>query len=312
MTITRHPSRIMAKAGPLFARELLRAPEGLSAFAPEDVLAKWQAGIRAAEAGTNVIPMLDVIGEDYWTGGGVTARRVSQQLQALGGAAPEVHINSPGGDMFEGLAIYNLLREYATQHSVSVKVKILGQAASAASVIAMAGDVVEIGAASFLMIHNCWVVAVGNRHDMARVAEQLAPFDAAMADVYAQRSGQSAADCAGWMDAETYMNGRVAIERGFADALLAADAVTEDAETTARAAELNSVRAMEMTLVSGGMTRAAARARILQLKGIDPDHFRGTPGAATETGTPGAADPNGWDEAATAAALSLIESMRRR
>lgn len=304
--------RIMAKATPpLFARDLLKPPEGLSAFAPDDVLAKWQAGIRAAETGSNVIPMLEVIGEDYWTGGGVTTRRVSQQLAALAGAPPEVHINSPGGDMFEGLAIYNLLREYASQHGVAVTVKILGQAASAASVIAMAGDRVEIGAASFVMIHNCWVVAMGNRHDMARVAEQLAPFDAAMADVYAQRSGQTATDCAAWMDAETYMNGRVAIERGFADALLAADAVTEDEAATAQAAELNAVRAMEMTLVSGGMTRAAARARILQLKGIDPDHFRGTPGAATESGTPGAAEQSGWDAEAMAAARSLIESMRR-
>lgn len=311
--INRMPLRVRAKATPpLFARDLLRAPDGLSAFAPDDVLAKWQAGIRAADTGANVIPMLEMIGEDYWTGGGVTTRRVSQQLAALGGAAPEVHINSPGGDMFEGLAIYNLLREYAVQHSVSVKVKILGQAASAASVIAMAGDAVEIGAASFLMIHNCWVVAVGNRHDMARVAEQLAPFDAAMADVYAQRSGQNTSDCAAWMDAETYMNGRTAIERGFADALLAADAVTEDAEATARAAELLPVRAMEMTLVAAGMTRAAARARILQLKGIDPDTFRGTPGAATESGTPGAADLSGWNAEAEAAARSLIESMRRR
>lgn len=75
----------------------------------------------------------------------------------MNGADVTVNINSPGGDMFEGLAIYNLLREYQGK----VTVKVLGIAASAASVIAMAGDDIQIGRGAFLMIHNCWVVAMG-------------------------------------------------------------------------------------------------------------------------------------------------------
>jgi ATP-dependent Clp protease protease subunit len=78
------------------------------------------------------------------------------------------------------------------------------------------------------MIHNCWVVAVGNRHDMAETAAFLEPFDAAMADVYAARTGATAPTIAKWMDAETYMSGQMAIDRGFADALLAADAMKVD------------------------------------------------------------------------------------
>ncbi|MFT2622165.1 head maturation protease, ClpP-related, partial [Escherichia coli] len=74
--------------------------------------------------------------------------------------------NSPGGDMFEGLAIYNLLRE----HEGEVNVKVLGLAASAGSVIAMAGDTVQIARAGFLMIHNAWVVAMGNRNDLRELA----------------------------------------------------------------------------------------------------------------------------------------------
>jgi ATP-dependent Clp protease protease subunit len=87
------------------------------------------------------------------------------------------------------------------------------------------------------MIHNCWVIAIGNRHDMAETAQWLEPFDQAMRDVYAARTGQKAEEVGKWMDAETYMSGSVAIDRGFADALLPSDQVKQDDKakaTTAR------------------------------------------------------------------------------
>lgn len=90
----------------------------------------------------------------------------------MGGENVTVNINSPGGDMFEGLAIYNLLREY----SGKVTVKVLGIAASAASIIAMAGDEIQIGRGAFLMIHNCWIVMIGNRHDLAKAAIDIEPL----------------------------------------------------------------------------------------------------------------------------------------
>lgn len=258
------------------------AERGVAAFTPAPVLDRWNAdaaGVRPASLGLddNVITMFDVIGEDWWTGGGVTAKKVASQLRAIGDRPVEVQINSPGGDMFEGLAIYNVLRE----HPQAVTIKVMGMAASAASVIAMAGDSVEIGAASFIMIHNCWVGAVGNRHDMLEVAAFLAPFDQAMADVYAQRTGKTAKECAKWMDDETYMSGSVAIERGFADELLSADKTTVDDKTKAADTAVNKVRAMELALVAGGATRAQARAHINEIKG--------TPGAADDPAdTPGA------------------------
>jgi len=257
---------IMARARP--SALPVPADRRVSAFSPLPVMERWgedAAGIRPAalEQGDNVITMFDVIGEDWWTGGGVTAKKVAAQLRAIGDRPVEVQINSGGGDMFEGLAIYNVLRE----HSQPVTMKIMGMAASAASIIAMAGDQVEIGAASFIMIHNCWVIAGGNRHDFAEVSAYLAPFDQAMADVYAQRSQQKAADCAKWMDAETWMSGSLAIERGFADALLPADQMKVDEKAKASDREVNEVRALEITLLNSGMTRAQARARINSLKG---------------------------------------------
>lgn len=271
--------RVMAMARP--AAMPLPVRQDVHAFTKPQVHDRWAqdaAGVRALDSGDNVITMFDIIGEDFWSGGGVTAKRVASQLRAIGDRPVEVQINSPGGDMFEGIAIYNVLRE----HPQPITVKIMGMAASAASIIAMAGDTVEIGAASFIMIHNCWVLAVGNRHDMRETAEWLEPFDQAMVDLYAARTGQVAKDVAKWMDAETFMSGSQAIERKFADALLPADAMKTDDDAKARDREVNDLRAMELQLVSAGLTRSEARARINKIKG--------TPGAAVEDPTPGAGD----------------------
>jgi ATP-dependent Clp protease protease subunit len=266
--------RISAKARP--GALPVPADRSVSAFTQPSVLERWgedAAGIRAVAIGDNVITMFDVIGEDFWSGGGITAKSVSAQLRAIGDRPVEVQINSPGGDMFEGFAIYNVLRE----HPQAITVKIMGMAASAASIVAMAGDQIEIGVSSFVMIHNCEVIAIGNRHDMQETAAWMEPFDAAMRDVYAARTGQKPDDVAKWMDAETYMSGSVAIERGFADALLPADQMTVDKNAKASDRKVNDLRAMEQTLLASGLSRSQARARINKIKG--------TPGAASEDGT---------------------------
>ncbi|EOX9110369.1 head maturation protease, ClpP-related [Providencia rettgeri] len=188
-------------------------------------LDKWNSSIRAASS-ANTISVLDVIGEDYW-GEGVTAKRISGALRAIGNNDVVVNINSPGGDMFEGLAIYNLLRA----HSGKVTVNILGIAASAASIIAMAGDEIHMGRGAFLMIHNCWSIGVGNRHDFAKLAADLEPFDKSMADIYVARSGQSESVVSKMMDDETYIASSDAIAKGFADGLLAADEINDGDES---------------------------------------------------------------------------------
>lgn len=273
--------RIFAKARP--GAMPMPASRDVSALTKPQVFEKWSAdaaGLRpsALEQGDNVITMFDVVGEDFWSGGGITAKKVASQLRAIGDRPVEVQINSPGGDMFEGIAVYNVLRE----HSQPVTIKVMGMAASAASIIAMAGDTIEIGAASFIMIHNCWVLAMGNRHDMRETADFLEPFDQAMVDVYTQRSGGDAKKIAKWMDDETFMSGSMAIERGFADALLDADAVKVDEKAKAQDREVNDLRALELELVSAGHSRSEARARINKIKG--------TPGAAHDDATPGAGE----------------------
>lgn len=189
-------------------------------------LKRWNPGIRAASEEEHSISIYDAIGQDPWSGEGVTTKRIAAALRSLNGADVTVNINSPGGDMFEGLAIYNLLRDY----SGKVTVKVLGLAASAASIIAMAGDEIRIARAGFLNIHNCWVVALGNRQDLLEVASRLEPFDQAMAEIYASRTQSQLSAMQQLMDADTWLNGSAAVEQGFCDDLLKSDEVVHGAQ----------------------------------------------------------------------------------
>ncbi|EOE3282474.1 head maturation protease, ClpP-related [Klebsiella pneumoniae] len=237
-------------------------------------LDRWDGGIKAATTDDNTISVFDVIGQDYW-GEGITAKRIAGALRAMNGADITVNINSPGGDMFEGLAIYNLLREYEGH----VTVKVLGIAASAASIIAMAGDDIQIGRGAFLMIHNCWLYAMGNRHDFAELAQSLEPFDTAMADIYAARSGLDIAAVQKLMDAESYIGGSDAVAKGLADSLLSADAVSDGDESPAAA-----LRKLDALLAKTNTPRSERRKLIKALTG-------NTPGAVTDPdGKPGAAE----------------------
>jgi len=260
-------------------KSLPAAPEGRP-FArenrdlPSSAMDRWNGGIKAAKSDENSISVFDVIGAD-WYGDGVTASRIAAALRSIGGADVTVNINSPGGDMFEGLAIYNLLREYEGK----VTVKVLGLAASAASIIAMAGDEVQIGRGAFLMIHNCWVYAMGNRHDLQQIAADMMPFDKAMNDIYGARTGLDAATIDAMMDAETYIGGSDAVEKGFADRLLAADEIADGDDSPAAA-----LRKLDAMLAKTDAPRSERRKLLKALTGSKPG------AAATPEGMPGATD----------------------
>ncbi|HDS5937788.1 TPA: Clp protease ClpP [Klebsiella variicola] len=249
---------------------------GVTSEPQPSALERWNGGIRAASDNDNSISIFDVVGRDYWDEG-VTAKRISGALRSMNGADVTVNINSPGGDMFEGLAIYNLLREYQGK----VTVKVLGIAASAASIIAMAGDDIQIGRGAFLMIHNCWVVAMGNRHDFAELSTSLEPFDTAMADIYSARSGLDIATVQQLMDAESYIGGSDAVEKGLADTLLSADAVSDGDDSPSSA-----LRKLDALLAKTNTPRSERRKLIKALTG-------NTPGAVTDPdGMPRATQPN--------------------
>ena len=131
--------------------------------------------VTAAAEGNSTISIFDYIGDDG-EGGGATAKRIAAALRQLQGKPITVEINSPGGNYFEGVAIYNLLR----RHDAAVDVEILGIAASAASVIAMAGDTVAIAANAEIMIHEARGLFLGTKSEMREAVQTLAHIDYAM------------------------------------------------------------------------------------------------------------------------------------
>lgn len=255
-----------------------------------DALERWEPDVRAATEDADTITIYDVIGQDWYSGDGVTTKRVSAALRTIGAKDVTVNINSPGGDFFEGVAIYNLLRA----HPHKVTVQVMGLAASAASVIAMAGDEIRMGDGAFLMIHNAWAVAIGNRHDLQAASEQLAPFDAAMADVYAARSGMTSAETAALMDKETWLNAGQAIEDGFADGLVEGGQVTHETNSHGQKRYLAMV---EASMARAGHSRSVRRDVFKNL-------FSDKPGAVGSRATPRA----GQDVAANL--QSLIATLR--
>jgi len=245
----------------------------------QSALQRWQPEVQAAMSDEGAtISIFDVIGQDYF-GEGVTAKRIGAALRSIGDRPVTVYINSPGGDVFEGFAIYNLLRE----HRQEVTVKVVGLAASAASFIAMAGDEVQIGRAGFLMIHNAWVVAMGNRHDLREIADWLAPFDAAQTDIFAARTGLDPSGIATMLDKETWLSGSEAVDQGFADGFLPADEVmtASDAEARPEARSVRAERKFDILAAQSGIARSEARKLLRDIKGGARD--------AAPTGAPEAA-----------------------
>jgi len=269
-------------------------PENFHWDAPSDALGRW-AKIPAAQAIEEdaTISVLDVIGEDAWTGGGVTAKRVSAALRGIGARDVTVKINSPGGDLFEGIAIYNILRA----HPARVSVDVLGIAASAASVIAMAGDEIRMGNGTFMMVHNAWGVVIGNRHNMGDAADVFAKFDAAIADIYEARTGADRSTITALMDAETYLAPEEAISTGFADAV--------DAQITLPKA---SGRAVDRALMARRQTEAAlARAGHSRIQRSELLAEIGCAAAQRDASRTPAARDAGIDEAAV---RQLIETLK--
>lgn len=149
---------------------------------------------------------------DSWFGG-VTAKQFADDLKAAGKVDTiHLHINSPGGDVFDGLSIYRLL----VDHKAKVIVHIDGLAASIASVIAMAGDEIRISESGFLMIHDAWGVAIGSADDMRTMANLLEKTTGSIRDVYVSRTGKTAAQVEKWMTEETWFTATEAKDNGFA------------------------------------------------------------------------------------------------
>ena len=181
------------------------------------------------------------ISDETWWGDEVTPQMFRSDLNAAEGDI-DLWINSPGGDCYAAAQIYNMLMEYKG----TVAVKIDGIAASAASVVAMAGSTVEISPLGMLMIHNPMTVSIGDTHEMERTITFLSEIKESIINAYEIKTGLSRAKISRLMDAETWMNAKKAVELGFADSVLYADVQrpmtdTADGLIFSRAAVTNSL-----------------------------------------------------------------------
>lgn len=228
----------------------------------DGILARWDKTIVAEKKNeSSSIDIFDVIGSDFF-GDGFTAKRMSAALRSIGDDKDVVvNVNSPGGDVFEAATIYNLL----AQHKGHVTVNILGLAASAASVIAMAGDTVKISKIGFLMIHNSWSIVMGNKSDLREAADVLEQFDQSILAAYAAKVNIDENKISKMMNSETWIGADDAIEFGFADEVIEvkSDPDKQDEKKTKAQAK----RTIEMALARSGISRKE-REEIFQKAGM--------------------------------------------
>jgi ATP-dependent Clp protease protease subunit len=167
------------------------------------------------EDGVRTLYLDGAIAEESWLGDEITPKQFKAELLS-GEGDITIWINSPGGDVFAASQIYNMLMDYKG----NVTVKIDGIAASAASVIAMAGGEVYMSPVSMLMIHNPMTIAIGDAGEMAKAISMLEEVKECIINAYEIKSGLSRARISHLMDAESWFNAKKAVELGFADDIM--------------------------------------------------------------------------------------------
>lgn len=172
---------------------------------------QWFKIVNAAERAE--IWIYEQIGEDFWSGDGTTAKSFQKELSGIKAKQIDLHVNSPGGDVFDGLTIYNLIK----QHPANVTTYIDGLAASIASVIALAGDKIVMAENALFMVHNPYGHTMGSSDEMRKMADVLDKVKGSIALAYTGRTGKTEEEIDELMNAETWMSSFEALEYGFID-----------------------------------------------------------------------------------------------
>lgn len=203
------------------------------------------------------------ISDETWYGDEVTPKMFKEELQD-GEGDITVWINSPGGDVFAAAQIYNMLMDYKG----NVTVKIDGLAASAASVIAMAGTEVQMSPVAMMMIHNPATIAIGDSSEMKKAIDMLDEVKESIMNAYEIKTGLSRSRISHLMDAESWFNAKKAVELGFADKLLFSKEETEAEEEKELEMEavMFSRKAVTNSLMSKLISKSEKKTPIEQLE----------------------------------------------
>ena len=165
--------------------------------------------------GDGVLDIEGPIAEESWWGDECSSREFVKALKDVGNVT--VHINSPGGDVMAGAEIYSALREHSLNGRGRVTVIVTALAASAASVVAMAGDEILISPVAYMMIHNPWSIAYGDAKEMRKTARTLDEITEGLITAYQQRTGKSRDQLKRMLENETWMSAQTCVDEGFAD-----------------------------------------------------------------------------------------------
>jgi ATP-dependent protease ClpP protease subunit len=256
---------------------------------------------RAAANEPANIQIFDQIGEDWFSNSGVTAKSFAETLQAVGPGPLNVEINSPGGNVWDGLAIYNMLRG----RQAPVTTKVVGVAASIASIIALAGDTVEIADAALMMIHDPSGLAAGTSDDMRKMADALDQHAAILAGVYEKKTGKTASAIRAAMKAETWFTSAEAIDFGLADSITEKQpAMQANAARAWVSAALSKLSTGSTNAVADGANTAPTSQTPHNMETKTPDPVVPAAPAAPAPAAPAAIDIEAIVAKAVAAAIS--------
>lgn len=163
------------------------------------------------EADETILTIYGDIGESWW-GDSTSANDVDTALKAVKTGNITVRLNSPGGAAFDGITIYNRLKD----HQAKVKIIVDGYACSAASIIAMAADELVMNAGSMLMVHEAWVYTAGSKSELLKTVEMLDKLDTSLVDIYMTKAQVSRAEMEQFVKNETWFTAEEAVTIGFA------------------------------------------------------------------------------------------------
>ena len=244
-------------------KKRLRLPESLkgSDIAVPEKVQNFFRPVRAEKSGGAVINLFGTVGSEW---SGFTDREVADRIEALKDETEiTVNINSPGGDFFTGVAVYNMLVNFSGR----VVVRVVGLAGSAASIIAMAGDEIQVSDASMIFVHCTMSPDFGNRFVKAAKIADMTKFDTIIANLYSARTGLDYEDALEMMEREngegTIMTGAESKEKGFADVLKDFGGEIEEDEDDS---PVEAKRAVDLALAKAGYSVAERKTIHASLK----------------------------------------------
>ena len=211
----------------------------------------------------------EIVAEDGWfmPDGVCVAKDFRKALDGMRNVT--VHINSPGGDVMAGAEIYSALREHSLNGEGRITVIVTALAASAASIIAMAGDEILMHPVAYMMIHNPWTIAMGDAKKLRKTAKTLDEISEGLIAAYQQRTGKDRDELKKLLDAETWMSAATCVDEGFADAMLG---VSHPAAASLTKDSIQRSHPTKMSAKAHGVQEIAAR--IQDEKGPDEDEPR--------------------------------------